>query len=466
MRYRLKPALAAVVLSLVVACGGAAADSGSSVVKEQDGIRAELSVIPTNVILRWRFLKWLSDPLDEVTATVNGRPLGVPTIERFPTSVQNTAIIELLDVSGLDRKDQIERLKMAMLRLAAGKAPHDQIAFAVYGLEAGLLAPATDEPEGMIKLLAEVPALDEIGNLSGALISAIRTLEKIPADRRAVYVFTDGHNDSDIPLARLEELARTVGTPVTFLVVPSGRSVEMPALAHLAQASGGQLVDESNIGSFLADPFRLLNSGAEVRFPLQAARRFFWEPKSDLNVAIRYGASRLEFHSDVPLPAASFNETATFVIEQHPAGAFAAGGGTVIAFLGLGFLAVRRRASRRRPIPEAAVICATLEDVDEGIEYPLTVPLTRIGRNEDNDIVLQAPTVGRFHAIVQQIGDAAYSITDQSSTNGTLVNNRKIDTSTLCDGDVISLGAKQLRFSIAQPGQPSRGGAQASRSNR
>jgi pSer/pThr/pTyr-binding forkhead associated (FHA) protein len=70
-----------------------------------------------------------------------------------------------------------------------------------------------------------------------------------------------------------------------------------------------------------------------------------------------------------------------------------------------------------------------------------------IERADDNDIVLATPTVGRFHAVVQQVGDNAYAISDQSSTNGTLVNDLKIDTARLSDGDMITLGAKRLRFS-------------------
>jgi len=121
--------------------------------------------------------------------------------------------------------------------------------------------------------------------------------------------------------------------------------------------------------------------------------------------------------------------------------------GTAAVLIGFG-LFVRRK---RRPVPvianpRAAVAPAALEDVEDGATYPLNAPLIRIGRNSDNDIVLQAPTVGRFHAIVQQTGDRAYSITDQSSANGTLVNNKKIDTAPLSDGDVIMLGGKKLRF--------------------
>jgi pSer/pThr/pTyr-binding forkhead associated (FHA) protein len=47
---------------------------------------------------------------------------------------------------------------------------------------------------------------------------------------------------------------------------------------------------------------------------------------------------------------------------------------------------------------------------------------------------------------VQQIADRGFSIQDQASANGTWVNDRKVDTATLSDGDIIMFGSKTLRF--------------------
>ena len=79
----------------------------------------------------------------------------------------------------------------------------------------------------------------------------------------------------------------------------------------------------------------------------------------------------------------------------------------------------------------------------------------RIGRNSDNDIVLDDPTIGRSHAIVQRVGERVFTITDQSSANGTLVNGVIIDTAKVSNGDVISIGAKTLRFSNGIDGRRS-----------
>jgi hypothetical protein len=440
-------AIAGAALGAAVWCCRAAAEPAVAI-KEQDGIRAELSVTETDAVFRWRFLKPIDTPLEEVTATINGRPLGVPAVQPYPGSGQTTAVIGLLDISGLERRDAIERLKMALLMLAARKSAHHQVAFAVYALEGRLLLPQGDDPNDTLRLLMQIPALDDIANLSGALLSSLRTLEKIAATRRAIYVFTDGHNGSEIPLARVEEIARKTDTTVTFVLLPGGRPVDMSALTQLAQGTGGKVVNESDIGPFLTEPFALIDSGAQVRFPLEGARRLYWEKQGTVNVSLRYGPGLLELQSDASVPAASLGETVSYVTGRHWAALSMV---LAIALAVVGLFVFARRS--RKPVivavaSKSANFGPALVDVDEGTKYPLKGPLTRIGRSADNDIVLQVATVGRFHAVVQQIGDRAYSIVDQSSANGILVNNQKIDTVTLSDGDTITLGAKRLRFSM------------------
>ncbi len=62
----------------------------------------------------------------------------------------------------------------------------------------------------------------------------------------------------------------------------------------------------------------------------------------------------------------------------------------------------------------------------------------RIGRANDNQIVLDHPQVSRYHAIVERMGVGRYRIRDLKSTNGVFVNNKRIDNETwLKEGDEI-----------------------------
>ncbi|OGL46357.1 MAG: hypothetical protein A2161_07785 [Candidatus Schekmanbacteria bacterium RBG_13_48_7] len=69
--------------------------------------------------------------------------------------------------------------------------------------------------------------------------------------------------------------------------------------------------------------------------------------------------------------------------------------------------------------------------------------ITRIGRDKNNDIVLDLTTVSRFHAEIHLKGDKL-SIRDLKSTNGTLVSGKKITEKILVSGNIIEIGERRL----------------------
>lgn len=69
----------------------------------------------------------------------------------------------------------------------------------------------------------------------------------------------------------------------------------------------------------------------------------------------------------------------------------------------------------------------------------------RIGRDRDNDVVLDSRVVSAHHAVVRQFGDQ-FVITDLGSRNGTYVNGAEIRRGELKDGDAIWIGDQRLSF--------------------
>jgi serine/threonine protein kinase len=77
-------------------------------------------------------------------------------------------------------------------------------------------------------------------------------------------------------------------------------------------------------------------------------------------------------------------------------------------------------------------------------EYSLYGPVTSLGRNPDNTIVLQDTQVSRYHAVIR-FQAAAWLIADQGSTNGTFVNDKALaphQPHLLRPGDVLRLGSQ------------------------
>jgi hypothetical protein len=76
-------------------------------------------------------------------------------------------------------------------------------------------------------------------------------------------------------------------------------------------------------------------------------------------------------------------------------------------------------------------------------------PVT-FGREEDNDVVMNDPSVSRWHAELQQEADG-YVLTDRHSRNGTWVNGVAITTHHLRSGDEIMIGDEKFRFEVSDP---------------
>ena len=90
---------------------------------------------------------------------------------------------------------------------------------------------------------------------------------------------------------------------------------------------------------------------------------------------------------------------------------------------------------------------AYLELKDKNETRKLTLPKanTMIGRAPDSDLVMPYPQISRHHARIFRQGDQ-YFIEDNSSVNGTFVNDKPVKTHLLRDGDLVRLGAVTVAF--------------------
>ena len=77
--------------------------------------------------------------------------------------------------------------------------------------------------------------------------------------------------------------------------------------------------------------------------------------------------------------------------------------------------------------------------------YPISKPITTIGRSDSSDIRIEDTVISRLHALLQ-VDDDGVTIEDHGSKNGVLVNQNRIERATLKHGDVVSLGKYYLRY--------------------
>jgi pSer/pThr/pTyr-binding forkhead associated (FHA) protein len=80
-----------------------------------------------------------------------------------------------------------------------------------------------------------------------------------------------------------------------------------------------------------------------------------------------------------------------------------------------------------------------------GVSFPLRKAETIIGRDADNDIVIQHASVSRNH-VKLTIDNGKVRVHDLGGANGTLVNDQEVEETALQAGDVLELGRVKLRF--------------------
>jgi len=82
---------------------------------------------------------------------------------------------------------------------------------------------------------------------------------------------------------------------------------------------------------------------------------------------------------------------------------------------------------------------------DSEKRYAVDANVTRIGRRDDNEVKLDAPSVSGAHAEIVKLAEN-FELRDLGSTNGTFVNDERTKSATIYRNDVIRLGNVRLIF--------------------
>ncbi|MEM7408523.1 MAG: FHA domain-containing protein [Pseudomonadota bacterium] len=93
-------------------------------------------------------------------------------------------------------------------------------------------------------------------------------------------------------------------------------------------------------------------------------------------------------------------------------------------------------------------VYAYLEGVDDDARYPITSAAFRVGRHADNELPIHDPSISRHHAQIHRKRDGTFTIADLESMNGVFVNDERVQSAALSEGDLIELGDVKLRFTM------------------
>jgi pSer/pThr/pTyr-binding forkhead associated (FHA) protein/tetratricopeptide (TPR) repeat protein len=87
------------------------------------------------------------------------------------------------------------------------------------------------------------------------------------------------------------------------------------------------------------------------------------------------------------------------------------------------------------------------------IEIELEEGESSIGRDPNSTVAIEDPSISRMHARLQ-IRAGRFTLIDMRSSNGTFVNNKRIEQVDLASGDVLRFGNIEFRFLYGEPVKP------------
>ncbi|HET8990783.1 MAG TPA: FHA domain-containing protein [Acidimicrobiales bacterium] len=83
---------------------------------------------------------------------------------------------------------------------------------------------------------------------------------------------------------------------------------------------------------------------------------------------------------------------------------------------------------------------------EAGSRIELTGDVTSVGRHEASDILLDDVSVSRHHAVFTRTASGRITLRDLNSLNGTYVNGRRVEETTLHSADEVQIGKFKLVF--------------------
>jgi len=455
----------------------------------------------------------LADPADvrAIQASVGSVALPPPTWEAYPTPRSMTAVLLLLDSSGSGKQLAAGQAVEDINVLLEAAPAHVRFGLATFDSELGLVAPIGESRTTIRDAARQVKPTERSTELYRNALEAIRLLAATPADRRALFIFSDGAAEDRAYFHQdVITAADGAGVVVSGCGYPRSpaQTVALQTLRRLSEETGGVFLAADASGrirrELVPTALRGLDSGGSLRADLSPV--LVGTLASQVRVRLTVHTSRGEASTQVPIdlparvprltagggdleprtpPAGPAPGPSTVNSAQPPTTAAPAARpaplgspgtrdstGSLLSYgivVGVGtaaFIALRwgwwRRAPRRRagPTPSGTPHAyLTFRDHPDRGRFAVAGQTVRIGRQRDNDLVLEDTSVSRHHAEIHHGPDGSLTLVDLDALNGVFVNERQVKSAVLGEGDSVEIGDVRFFFTRLPdgPNKPGRG---------
>lgn len=353
-----------------------------------------------------------------------------------PPAASGSRVVLLLDNSGSMRANDPKGLvRDAMAALVATLDSSTTAGLVVFDADARLLSPLESlaDPAARTRLVAAAQAVRFDGqhtNIPDGIERALYELKLAPAgERRMIVLVTDGIVDTGDPAKDQEKqrwlreslLADCRAHGVKILGVAFTEGADYALLQELAQGTGGsyyRALTEADVGGI----FQLVQAALAAPPP----------PPQAPEVRVE----RVEVPVPVAKPVVPRSLLAVLI--------------AAMSLLGVALVVLwwRSRSSAGNGVPPPEIV---LHDLVTGKQHRFSQSLIRVGRRDENELVIPKPTISGHHARLEARG-GTFALVDLRSTNGSFVNDQKVERDTILrNGDVLRFDKYKFAFEV--PGE-------------
>ncbi|MCW8964771.1 MAG: FHA domain-containing protein [Gammaproteobacteria bacterium] len=423
-------------------------------------------------------------PIDRVSAHIGEVELNVSRTEELPASQQRTAILFLVDTSDPGRQQAIENTISHLDQLLGFQQDHYLYGLARFDTDLHFLTPLGASAETIRQKARSLQAVGKTTELYRNTLGAIKQLSRYPADRKFLFLLSDGRAEDQAYFHR-DVVRAAINNSISVYTIGYADTVSLTValqtLRRLSEDTGGQYLS-TQPGTYQLDNnslqrmFDAINRGAQFHIDLSPAIQANIGGRQDATLSITSGASHNIINLPVRLPPAKAAQAIVpvteditpvapqIIIERVPKKNV---GQTAdiywllllaisLLLLGITIYLVVRLGRRLPKLNQPEVVEATddayawLEIADDQGNNPRRYPIrsaeTKIGRYRGNDVALHDSAISRYHAEIHFTDDGRFVITDMGSKNGLLVNDQEVLEQHLENNDIIEIGDIRLRF--------------------
>lgn len=426
------------------------------------------------------------EPVLSISSKFNNKSVPIKEESHYPWKDAITAILFLVDTSDPARANAIEQNKKHIRQILDKTKSYQLTGLASFDKTLRLEVPVGSSNNQILDSLKDLRATGQTTELYRSVLSAIELLEQVKADRKSIYLFSDGLAEDTAYFHKdVVSAARKAGVIITSIGYPRSisQSVALQTLRRLSEETGGLYIEADNTFTvqpqFLDNPFNSVDNGGKFVIDLSpllllSGKSYnldllFDTDSNDYNKKITVAGTRQEIKpstTDITSPATPEKQSASapkirYVTKETPQQKnnlwfwYGIPAFLIILLVFTIFILIysSTRLTRKQATDSTSFSdfkpYAYLVVQDETKKcYSITRTTWRIGRGKDNEMTLNDNSVSRRHAEIHRDKGDKFTIYDLDSLNGVYVNNEKVSKHILHEGDIIEVGDINFRFTL------------------